>query len=151
MTRTDDDVKRRGGLLKRKGAGVTNLGAARQVVGRLFVGGLSAWTGVVSVIGLGCAVVVGFVWLISELILGDPLVALFYLCLPFAVVAIPLGVVGLVGLMAGFTARRRSGDKWYRKRNSTVTVLNAVSVIHVMCWSMVALVAHVLADEMLGP
>ena len=144
MTRTDDDVKRRGGLLKRKGAGVTNLGAARQVVGRLFVGGLSAWTGVVSVIGLGCAVVVGFVWLISELILGDPLVALFYLC-------IPLGVVGLVGLMAGFTARRRSGDKWDRKRNSTVTVLNAVPVIHVMCWSMVALVAHVLADEMLGP
>lgn len=151
MTRTDDDVKRRGELLKRKGAGVTNLGVARQVVGRLFVGGLSAWTGVVSVIGLGCAFVVGFVWLISELILGDPLVALFYFCLPFAVVAIPLGVVGLVGLLAGFTARRRSGDERDRKRSSTVTVFNVVPVIHVMCWSMVALVAHVLADEMLGP
>ena len=78
MTRTDGDVKCRGGLVKRKGAGVTNLGAARQVVGRLFAGGLSAWTGVVSVVGLGCAFVVGFVWLISELILGDPLVALFW-------------------------------------------------------------------------
>ena len=151
MTRTDDDVKRRGGLVKRKGAGVTNLGAARQVVRLLSVGGLSAWTGVVSVIGLGCAVVVGFVWFISELILGDPLVALFYFCLPFAVVSIPLGVVGLVGLLADFTARRRSGDERDRKRSSTVTVLNAVPVIHVMCWSMVALVAHVLAYEMLGP
>ena len=93
MTRTDDDVKRRGELLKRKGAGVTNLGVARQVVGRLFVG----------------------------------------------------------GLLAGFTARRRSGDERDRKRSSTVTVLNVVPVIHVMCWSMVGLVAHVLADEMLGP
>ena len=93
MTRTDDDVKRRGELLKRKGAGVTNLGAARQVVGRLFVGGLSA----------------------------------------------------------GFMARRRSGDERDRKRSSIVIGFNTVPVIHVVCWSIVALVAHILADEMLGP
>lgn len=151
MTHTDDGVKQRGTPSNRTGTGVTDPGAAPQATRRFSVGALSAWSGIACVIGLACAFAVGFVWLISELILGDPLVALFYFCLPFAVVAIPLGVVGLVGLVAGFMARQRSGDERDRKRSSIGIVRNAVAVIHLMCWIAVALVAHMLADKMLGP